>query len=97
MGHVNKPLAIVVQPDVPEAATALLEAMGHCLYTPAQAIAANLTKVDAVVGAKCWRIIPEWWLGKDGKLSAHAKMMLSAATAAAYPATKKPKAKGKRA
>ena len=95
MAKSNKPLAIIVQPDVPEPATALLEAMGHCLYTPAQAIAANLTKVDAVVGAKCWRIIPEWWLGKDGKLSAHAKMMLSAATTAAYPDAKLKKGKKK--
>ena len=97
MGRVNKPLAIVLQPDVPADAADLLEAMGHLLYTPAQAIQAGITKIDAVVGAKCWRIPAEWWLGKDGKLSAHAKMMLAAATKAAYPDAKKPKAKGKRA
>ena len=95
MGRVNKPLAIVLQPDVPADAADLLEAMGHLLYTPAQAIQAGITKIDAVVGAKCWRIPAEWWLGKDGKLSAHAKMMLSAATTAAYP-DPKPKAKGRK-
>lgn len=87
------PLALVVLPDVPEQATALLEAQGHCLYTMAQVVHVGITKIDGIVGAKCWRIIPEWWLGKDGKLSAHAKMMLSAATTAAYPCTPK---KGKK-
>ena len=93
MGRVNKPLAIVLQPDVPAEAADLLEAMGHLLYTPEQAVQAAITKVDAIVGAKCWRIPETWWLGKDGKLSAHAKMMLSAATTAAYPNAPK---KGKR-
>ena len=95
MGRVSKPLAIVLQPDVPAEAADLLEAMGHLLYTPEQAVTAGITKVDAVVGTKCWRVPTEWWLGKDGKLSAHVKMMLSAATKAAYPDTK-PKAKGRK-
>ena len=56
---------------------------------------AAITKVDAIVGAKCWRIPETWWLGKDGKLSAHAKMMLAAATTAAYPDTKPKKGKRK--
>ena len=89
MGRVNKPLAIVLQPDVPAEAADLLEAMGHLLYTPDQAVQAAITKVDAVVGAKCWRVPETWWLAKDGKLSAHAKMMLSAVTAAAYPGAPK--------
>ena len=97
MAKTNKPLAIVLQPDVPPDAADLLEATGHLLYTPEQAVLAGVTKIDAVVGAKCWRMPETWWIGKDGKLSAHAKMMLSAATTAAYPDAKKPKAKGKRA
>ena len=92
MGRVSKPLAIVVQPDVPEQVWALLGPMGHCLYTPQQAAESGI-RVDAIVGAKCWRIPETWWLGKDGGLSAHAKMMLSAATKAAYPCTPK---KGKK-
>ena len=95
MGRVNKPLAIVLQPDVPAEAADMLEAMGHLLYTSEQAVTAAITKVDAVVGAKCWRIPETWWLGKDGKLSAHAKMMLSAATTAAYPDAKPKKGKRK--
>ena len=93
MAKTNKPLAIVLQPDVPAEAADLLEAMGHCVYAPQRAAEAGV-KVDAVVGAKCWRVPETWWLGKDGKLSAHAKMMLAAATTAAYP--DKPK-KAKRA
>ena len=95
MAKAKFPLAIVLQPDVPAEAADLLEAMGHCLYTPAQVVHVGITKIDAVVGAKCWRITPEWWLGKDGKLSAHAKMMLSAATTAAYPGAKLKKGKKK--
>ena len=95
MAKTNKPLALILQPDVPAEAADMLEAMGHLLYTSEQAVTAAITKVDAVVGAKCWRMHESWWLGKDGKLSAHAKMMLSAATTAAYP-DPKPKAKGRK-
>ena len=94
MAKTNKPLAIVLQPDVPPDAADLLEAMGHLLYTPAQAVQAGVTKIDAVAGAKCWRMHETWWV-KDGALSAHAKLMLKAATTAAYPDTK-PKAKGRK-
>lgn len=93
MAKVKHPLAIVVLPDVPDDATALLEAQGHCLYTMAQVVHAGVTKIDAVVGGKAWRVHPTWWLAKDGGLSAHAKLMLKAATAAAYPDSK-PKKKG---
>ena len=93
MTKAKHPLAIILQPDVPAEAADLLEAMGHLLYTPEQAVHAGVTKIDAIVGAKCWRVPETWWLGKDGKLSAHAKMMLAAATTAAYPNAPK---KGKR-
>ena len=90
------PLALIVMPDVPEQATALLEAQGHLLYTMAQVVQAGLSQVDGVVGVKCWRILPEWWM-KDDKLAPHAQVMLKAITTQAYPDAKKPKAKGKRA
>ena len=90
MGRVNKPLAIVLQPDVPADAADLLEAMGHLLYTPEQAVQAGITKVDAIVGAKCWRMPESFWL-KGEELSPHTKVMLKAITTASYPPT--PKAK----
>lgn len=87
MAKTNKPLAIVLQPDVPAEAADLLEAMGHLLYTPEQAVQAGVTRIDAVVGTRCWRFLPEWWL-KDGVLSPYAKVMLKAVTLKAYPETK---------
>lgn len=92
MAKTNKPLAIVLLPDVPSEVADLLEAQGHLLYTMAQAITAGVTKIDAVAGGKCWRMHESWWL-KDGTLSAHAKLMLKAATTAAYPEAKAKKAK----
>ena len=76
------PLAIVVMPDIPLEATSLLEAMGHCLYTPAQATLG--VKIDAIVGKHCWRMPEGWWL-KDGVLSPYAHMMLKSVTRVAYP------------
>lgn len=84
----SKPLALVIAPDVPVEATMLLEEAGHLLYTLEQSLL--ITKVDAIVGAKCWRMPSGWWL-KDGQLSPQAKLMLKAVTAQAYP--EKPKGK----
>ena len=88
----SKPLALIVLPDVPEQATGLLEAQGHLLYTMAQAIAANLSKIDGIVGERCWRILPEWWM-KGDKLAPYAQVMLKAITRQAYPDQKPKKAK----
>ena len=93
MSKAKHPLALVVMPDVPEQATMLLEAQGHLLYTVAQAIAANLSKIDGIVGERCWRILPEWWM-KGDKLAPHAQVMLKAITTQAYPVV--PKKGGKR-
>ena len=90
MAKASKTLAIVVLADVPNEATLLLEAQGHCLYTLQQAVQAGVTRIDAVVGGSAWRIPAAWWM-KDGTLSPHAKVMLKAVTAQAYP--DKPKAK----
>ena len=92
MAKTNKPLALIVLPDVPEQAMSLLEAQGHLLYTMAQVVQAGLSQVDGVVGAKCWRILPEWWM-KGDKLAPHAQVMLKAITTQAYPPQPK---KGKR-
>ena len=90
MAKANKPLALILMPDVPPDAADLLEAMGHLLYTSEQAVQAGITKIDAVVGVKCWRFHPDWWL-KNGQLSPYAKVMLKAVTQQAYPEKKKTK------
>ena len=92
MAKAKYPLALIVLPDVPEQATMLLEAQGHCLYTMAQAVQANLGKIDGIVGERCWRMPPSFWL-KDGALAPTARVMLRAVTTQAYPP---PPKKGKR-
>ena len=87
MAKTNKPLALVLMPDVPPEAAELLEAQGHLLYTPEQAVRPEVTKLDAWVGQVCWLFHPDWWL-KDGQLSSHAKVMLKAVTQQAYPEKK---------
>lgn len=82
MGRVKRPLSIVYLPDVPDEAVRLLDAQGHCTH-PLERIG-QLTHIDAVVGAKCWRILEAWWV-KDGKLSPYAKVMLKSVTAVTYP------------
>ena len=79
MPRAKHPLALVVLPDVPEQATMLLEAQGHLLYTMAQAVAANLSKIDGIVGERCWRMPPSFWL-KDEQLAPTAQVMLKAVT-----------------
>lgn len=93
MAKAQHPLALILLPDVPAEAADLLEAQGHCLYTMQQAVQANITQIDAVVGLAAWRFHPDWWL-RDGALSPQAKVMLKAVTTQAYPVAK---AKKKRA
>ena len=82
MAKTNKPLALILLPDVPAEAADLLEAQGHLLYTMAQAMFAGITKIDGVVGGNGWRMPAAWWL-RDGALSPQAKMMLKAIQAKA--------------
>ena len=92
MAKAKHPLALVVMPDVPDHATALLEAQGHLLYTMAQVVHVGVTRIDGIVGERCWRILPDWWM-KDDKLAPHAQVMLKAITTQVYPPQPK---KGKR-
>ena len=96
MGRTNRPLVLVLMPDVPMEVPALLAAAGHIThdYNDLLRDGTKLSRVDAVVGQRCWRFLETWWV-KEGVLSPHAKVMLKAVQAQVYPAVSKKK--GKRA
>src|SRR3990167_11041911 len=96
MGRTNRPLVLVLMPDVPIEVPALLAAAGHITHDYADLVRSSITlsKVDAVVGQRCWRFPETWWV-KDGALSPYVKVMLKAIQTQVYPAVAKAK-KGKR-
>ena len=86
----TRPLVLVLMPDVPMEVPALLAEAGHIThdYNDLLRDGTKLSKVDAVVGQRCWRFPETLWI-KDGALSPHAKVMLKAVQTQAYPAIPK--------